>query len=136
MRVVIDTNSIISALIKNNLSRKIIFNKNFEFFAPDHIISEIYRHKEEIQNKAKITPEEFEIVISLIFENITIIPKEEYNKYFDIAKNLISDLDDCPFIALCLAINAEAIWTEDTHFQSKDKIKILRTSDMLKYINY
>lgn len=41
MRVVIDTNRIIAALIKEGISRKIIFNRNFEFVAPDYAIEEI-----------------------------------------------------------------------------------------------
>jgi predicted nucleic acid-binding protein len=36
MRLVIDTSSIISALIKNGISRRIIVTPIIQFFTPDH----------------------------------------------------------------------------------------------------
>ena len=78
MKLVIDTNSIISALIKNGISRRIIVSPAIKFIAPDHTLKEISKYKKMICKKAKITPNEFEILFNLIFEYITIIPKEEY----------------------------------------------------------
>ena len=36
MKIVIDTNRIIAALIKDGVSRKILFDKRFEFVTPDY----------------------------------------------------------------------------------------------------
>jgi len=61
MRIVVDTNRIVAALIKAGISREIIFNNNFEFFIPDHSIIEIKKYKEIILDKAEINKEEFDI---------------------------------------------------------------------------
>lgn len=51
MKVVIDTNRIMAALIKNSTSRKILFSKKLSFVAPDHSLAEIYKHRKEIEKK-------------------------------------------------------------------------------------
>ena len=66
MKIIIDTNKIISSLIRDGISRKILFDKNFEFFTPDYSISEIKEHKEEIIEKTHLNDGEFEILLSLI----------------------------------------------------------------------
>jgi len=46
MRLVIDTSSIISALIKNGISRRIIVSPAIQFITPDHSLKEISKYKE------------------------------------------------------------------------------------------
>lgn len=49
MRILVDTNRIIAALVKDGTSREILFDKEFEFVTPDYSISEINEHKEELK---------------------------------------------------------------------------------------
>ena len=130
MKLVIDTSSIISALIKNGISRRIIVSPAIQFITPDYSLKEISKHKELICKKAKINSNEFDIILNLLFEKITIIPKEEYEEFFDAAKTLIDDINDVPFIVLCLAFKADGIWSDDTHFKPREKITIYRTREL------
>ena len=130
MKLVIDTSSIISALIKNGISRRNIFSPAIQFITPDHTLREITKYKEMICKKAKITYNEFDILFNLVFEHITIIPKEEYEDFFDSAKTLIDDIDDVPFISLCLAAKADGIWSDDTHFKTRKNIIMFRTREL------
>lgn len=130
MKIVVDTNRIIAAMIKDSISRKILYNKNFEFVCPDHSITEVHKYEEEIRKKANITNEEFKILISLIFENVSITPKAKYEDFLEEAKNLIDDIGDIPFIATCLALKADGIWSDDPHFLRQNQIKIFKTEDM------
>ena len=134
MKIVIDTNMIMADLIKDGISRKIIFNKNFYFITPENTLSEIYKYEELIIRKAKINHEIFEILLALIFENIETIPKEEYKDFLEQAKHLIEDVDDVPFIAVGLSSKAEGIWSNDSHFLKQGKIKIFKTINMLGFI--
>jgi len=129
MKLVIDTSSIISALIKNGISRRIIVTPAIQFVTPDHSLKEISKYKELVCKKAKINANEFNIIFNLLFEKITIIPKEEYEEFFDVAKTLIDDINDVPFIALCLASKADGIWSDDTHFKPREKITIYSTRE-------
>jgi len=132
MKLVINTSSIISALIKNGISRRIIVSPAIQFITPDHTLKEISKYKELMCKKAKISSNEFDIILNLLFEKITIIPKEEYKEFFDSAKTLIDDIDDVPFIALYLASKADGIWSDDTHFKTRKEIVIFRTRELAR----
>jgi predicted nucleic acid-binding protein len=131
MKIIIDTNRIIASLIKDGISRKIIFNKNFEFISPDYSFLEIYNHEREIRKKAKLSHEEFELVLALLFEKIIIFPEEDYKKYLEEAKNLIKDSNDVPFVAVYLFTRAEGIWSDDAHFVNSSNLRIFRTKEMM-----
>lgn len=130
MRIIIDSNRVIAALIKDSTTRKIIFDGFFEFFAPEHIQNEIIEHEEEIIEKIGINLDEFEILLSMIFEHIIIIPQDEYNHFIDNLKTEIKDLEDIPYLAAYKAVNAEGLWTHDLHFKEQKKVKIMTNIDM------
>jgi len=130
MKLVIDTNVIISALIKNGISRKIILSPIIQFLAPEYTLQEIEKYKKTICKKACISGKEFNIVLQVLFERILIVPTEEYRNYMKEAQGMIRDKDDIPFIALCLAKQADGIWTDDAHFITQKKIIIYRTKEL------
>lgn len=132
MKVLIDTNRIIAALIKNGTARIILFDESFEFVTPDYTIIEILNHKEELKRKTRLSSEEFDILLSMILEPITILPKCDYENFIEKCKNDISDPDDIPHLAACLAVKAEGIWAHDPHFLEQHKAKVFTNIDMLK----
>ena len=134
MRIVIDTNRIVAATIIDGMSRKILFSENFEFFSPEYTTTEINEHKKEIMEKTDLNETEFDFLVSIILEKIRLIPFDEYKNFIEESKNLIKDLDDVPFLALCLTLRTDGIWTDDEHFMKQNKIKIFRTSDMIKLL--
>ncbi len=75
MKIAVDTNRVIAALVKDSTTRKILFDRNFEFATPDFTIAEIQEHKDELKAKTNLSDGEFDILLALIFDNITIIPK-------------------------------------------------------------
>lgn len=137
MRIVVDTNRIIAALIRNGVSRTIIMNDSFEFFTPDFTLTEINKYENDIINKAKITHEELKILREIIFERIEIVSIEEYFSFLETSKELISDSKDTPFVALALSKNVDGIWSNDAHFLKQDKIKIFKTEELFNmFRNY
>ena len=133
MKLIIDTNIIISALIKPQLTRTLILNVNFELMTPAFTLSEIDKHKEEICKKGKIDKEELDTLIHILFRYIEIINPITYSHYLEEAKNLIPDKEDIPFVACALVFNCP-IWSDDKHFQQQKKIKIWKTEDIIKII--
>src|SRR3989344_1026268 len=133
IRLVADTNAIFASLISNSSSRKILMNPNFEFSVPDFSRIEISKYKQMICDKAEITQEDFDILLSFLFEKIIVIPYEEYSYKMNEAKRIIeeTDIKDAPFIACALAIKSEGIWTEDKGFLKQSIIKIFKTKDFL-----
>ena len=109
MKIVVDTNRIIAALVKKGTTREILFNKNFTFITPEYTLIEINEHKEEIKSKTKTTEKEFEFLFDIIFEYVKIIPELEYHKFIEDCKNDLTDIDDVPILATALATNADGI---------------------------
>lgn len=132
MKIVIDTNRIIAALSKESTTRDILLDDFFEFITPDHTISEIAEHRDEIKKKAELTDREFDILLTLLLEKIIIIPESEFKQFLDECKNDISDKDDISHLACCLATNSEGIWAHDPHFKEQDKVKVFTNIDMLR----
>lgn len=132
MRIIVDANRFIAALIKDGTTRNLFFEQDFEFFAPEYIHGEIIKYREEISNKIGISLEELDILISIIFERVKIILEKDYHLLAEGLNNQISDFKDIPYLAVCLHLNAEGIWTHDPHFNEQDKVKVFTNIDMLR----
>lgn len=132
MKTVIDSNRVIAALIKESTTREILFDRNFEFVAPDHIISEVKTHRNAIIDKAGITESGLDILLALIFQQITIIPQNEYDEFVRKLGGETKDPNDLPYLAACIAAKAKGIWTHDAHFKEQKNIIVFTNIDMLR----
>jgi predicted nucleic acid-binding protein len=137
MKLVVDTNILIVALIRDSLTRTILLHPYFEFFIPEYALVELQKYINLISEKSGLEPERIEVLLSLITQNITVVPREELIEAFSWAEELIGDVDkkDIPFLALATVIKADGIWTMDKHFYSQDKVKIWKTEDLQMYMN-
>ena len=117
--LVIDTNIFVSELIKDGLIREILMNSDINFIFPEFGITEIYKYKADIINKAKINEKEFDILLLRLLRYIRLIPLEL----------ILNFRKDAVFIATALAFNCP-IWIEDKHFKRQNKIKIFNTKEI------
>ena len=131
MILVVDTNRIIAALIKDSTSRKIILSGKLELVSLNFGQKEIKKYEEEIMKKAKITEQEFDKVFELLLKRIIILDDLLLANHMTQAKEIMDkiDPDDTPFIAAALAMKC-AIWSDDEHFQKQNKIKTWKTKDL------
>ena len=73
MEIVLDTNVIISSLLRNGITRKILILAPFEFYTPSFTRSEIEKHKEELIRKSKLDADAFQYIMETIFDKIQIV---------------------------------------------------------------
>lgn len=132
MRVVIDSNRIIAALIKDSTTRKILFDDYFDFIAPEFVKSEIEKYRDEIISKSHLTKDKFDILLSFVFEHIKIVPKIEYKILVKELEKEIFDFKDISYLAVSVAKSAEGIWSHDPHFKEQNKVKVFTNIDMLR----
>jgi predicted nucleic acid-binding protein len=135
MRLVIDTSILISALLKDSVTRQILLFSSIDFLLPEYAFEEIEKHKDNVSIRSGLSRGEIEIVLSLIIENITIIPASKLKPYMEKAHKIIGSIDpfDVPFVALALSIDNDGIWSNDKHFKNLKGIKIWKTSDIFNY---
>lgn len=135
MKLVIDTNIVISALIKDSKSREMITSGKLELVSPDFVLSEIRKYESHICTKSGLLNEEFEVLMALIFQKITIIPFQEYESHKEAAKKVMEqDIKDIPYVACYLALKCEGIWTNDEDYKDKAGVKVFSTEQLLKLV--
>ena len=133
MNIVVDTNILISALIKEGLTRDLIVNSQFNLLIPEFELIEIQNHKQEIIGKSGLSEEEFKGLLSYLLNYVKAIRTEEIINYRRRAKEIMEEIDpdDVQFIAAAIAYNA-AIWSDDTHFQKQNVVKVFTTEEMIE----
>ncbi|MFH1290011.1 MAG: PIN domain-containing protein [Nanoarchaeota archaeon] len=133
MKIVIDANCIMSALINfRGKTRDLIFLDELELVAPEFLLNEIEKHKQEIIEKTKISHEELIIALNLIFSRIKLIPFEEFSQFLQNAKEVCPDPDDEEYFALALSKNIP-IWSDDSALKEKQNaVKIYATTELVQ----
>ena len=71
--------------------------------------------------------------MATLFKYIKLVPTEEIRKNWGKAKKIMGHIDkeDAIFIAAALSIRDSIIWSDDKHFKKQDKVKVLKTGDMV-----
>ncbi len=134
MLLVIDTNIVVSSIIKDSVTREILLSADILFVVPEWVHTEISEHRELIARKAGIDQAELDQFTEEIFQVVQTIPFSKYRSYIDKGLNIIGDVDkdDAPFIALALSLDADGIWTNDKDFEKQDAVKVWKTKDLVE----
>ena len=137
MRLVVNSDRIIAALIRDSKSREIVLSGKFELVTIDFALSEIREHEEEILRKARLSKSHLKSLLSILFSKILVASDLAVETRMNDAIKIMDriDPDDTPFIALALAIENEGIWTEDRHFEMQKAVKTWKTTDLLRLMN-
>ncbi len=133
MKVVLDVNVVISALIRDSTTRKIILNSEFSLYFPEPSLHKIRKYKNYIMEKSGISEQDYDKVLSTLFKYIKLVPNEEVIKNWDEAKKVIEKVDkeDVIFVATALGIEDSLIWSDDKHFDRQNKIRIIKTKHLI-----
>ncbi len=133
MRLIVDTNRIIAALIKNGHSRAIICSPDHEFYTLELVIDEIKKYFDYIIKKSKMTKQEIDVLFALFMQNVSIVPDHLVKNNLDKAINIMKDIDekDAPILACALAVPNDGIWTDDKHFDKQRLVKVWHTKDLI-----
>ena len=133
MNFVIDTNILISALIKDSVTRKIIIESGLNFYYPKISFYEIQKHKPLVLKKSGMSEKQFNDVLNILLDNVILVSEYRFADSLDKANNLIGkiDINDVVFLACALSLDLE-IWSDDKHFQKQKKVKVLTTQEFVK----
>ena len=133
MKVVIDTNVLISALIKDSTARRILAKPELDFYYPEIAFEELDKYKELVKQKSGMGETEYNQVKESLLNFVTVIPTAILEKHLEEAKGIMSRIDqkDVVFIATALSINGAVIWTDDADFKRQSKITTLTTKEIV-----
>ncbi|MFH1256182.1 MAG: PIN domain-containing protein [Candidatus Diapherotrites archaeon] len=135
MQLVVDTNIIVSALLRKGDTRRLVFSKRFELFSPDRVKFEIAKNKHEFMQKGSMNEEEFLTAVELLLGNVSIVPAEEYAPLKNKADSLCpkGHEDDWPFIALSLKLNC-GLWSQDSALKKQSIVNVYSTAGLIALI--
>ncbi len=131
MKIVIDTNIFIAAIIKPSMVRRLLVESSSKLLFPEAVLTELNEHQNEILKKSGLSQNDFEVVKSTLLKYVELVPTASIKPYSKEAFRIIGqiDPDDVPFIASCLAHNA-ILWSEDKDLKKQNKIKVLNTAEI------
>jgi len=66
MRLILGTNIVISALLKDSTARRMMLDPSFEFYIPEYSIEEIERHMDIITQKSGLNKEDIRLLVNLL----------------------------------------------------------------------
>jgi len=134
MRLVVDSNVLLSFFKKESSTRKIItLVELLELYTLKSRIDELIKHKNEICSKAKITGEEFSRSLVELELFVGVVRDEKVSKFGKGAIKLAPHTEDAPLFALALAFQC-AIWSNEVAFKNQSRIKVLNTSDLIEIL--
>jgi predicted nucleic acid-binding protein len=134
MIVVIDTNVIISALIRDSLTRKVIIESGLNFVYPEISLHELRKHKKTIIAKSGLPERDIDKLLNKLLEYVVLIPTEVVKSHLDEAKLIMQKIDpnDVVFIAAALAFRNAVIWSDDKDFERQKKVRVVKTRDFAR----
>jgi predicted nucleic acid-binding protein len=109
MKVVVDTNIMFSAFLSNSSKyRDMLFDDKYEFYSPNFVFLEIFKHKEKILKCTKESEEEVYGFMGKVLKRINFVKEEVVSaENYEKANALCREIDenDTPFVALALEID-------------------------------
>ncbi len=136
MKIIVDTNRVMAALIKEGAAREILRSSKFHFCTLDYVLEELNKHKRYVIAKSGMKAAEIDHLLSLIMENVWIVSDELVKTKIKEAIKTMENIDitDAPILACALAIKNDGIWTEDKHFDQQSKVKVWKTSHLMQFL--
>lgn len=134
MKLVVDTNIVLSALIKNSTTRSILQNPSHSFYLPEYAIEEVRKYFDLIQTKSGLTKKDLDLLFDVLLSNLKVVAMEEILRGFDEASDAMSNVDekDVPFVALALSISCDGIWSNDGHLKEQKLVKVWNTAEIVE----
>ncbi len=134
MRIVLDANIIIAALLRSRATLTIITSLNHQFHAPQRVVDEIKKHRIEICEMTLQTNGEFDETLDALVAIIHLSPYADFEDFLPEATSQmrIRDPNDTDYIACALAINADFIWSNDKDFDAQNLVPVKTTDQFIE----
>lgn len=135
MRLVIDANVLVAALLKDATTRDILLKENIELFAPECLSLEVKSLLEHsrIRKRIKLKDKDLYDLTSAILSRITFFPEKSFIDFIKHSISLVTHIEDAPYIALSLALKIP-LWSNDSELKEQSLVKVYTTSELIKLL--
>jgi predicted nucleic acid-binding protein len=133
MKATVDANILFACLIKDSATRRLLFNPALTLFAPQFIIEELIHHILEIKKKSGLPDADLLRLVEKVFSQVILVPDKDLIPFLPAAASLISDSKDWLYLSCALSKDT-VIWSNDGHFTSQNRVKVLTTKELISII--
>ena len=132
MRLVLDTNVVLKALIKDSVVRGILLQSAHEFIVPEYAIEETKKHLDVVASKSGLTEKEIGSILDTLLAKVEVIPAAKVASKMKDAEAVMSSIDvgDIPFVAACLSASCDGIWSDDKDLKRQHKVRVWTTKEV------
>ena len=133
-RVVLDVNVVISAAIKDSLTREFITKSDHEFWIPEQALKKIGKYRNVILEKSGLRSNDLDALFERLFEHVCVMPARQIDPNLREAKAVMKDTDpeDAIFVACALSLTGSVIWSNDKHLKKQKLVSSYTTGEILR----
>ena len=133
MQIVIDTNVILSMLIRPGKPIDTFFNQRLQICAPALLFSEFENNKDDALEKTRLEAEEFELLYNILKANTAVIQEEDFLLFRERAKEICPDPKDIVFFALAVYLKCP-IWSNEKKLKKQDVVTVYATHELMNFL--
>jgi predicted nucleic acid-binding protein len=133
MKVVVDTNVLITFFWKNSFTKRFLQSSKFELISPKYALEEIAKYKRDIMQKTRSREKEFTDTLKELKETVNFISRKQYSPQLKEAEKISPDKADADFLALCLK-EKTFLWSNDSLLKTQGKVNVLNTEEMVDLV--
>lgn len=134
MKLVVDTNILVSFFRHNPVNEIISLSKSFNLFlfSPEYAIGELKKPeiKQAVLEYSGLNSRQFDKQLSKLLALVEIVPDESFKEFESKAKQLIHD-KDVPIFALALKLSCP-IWSNEPRFKRQSEVVIFSNREMIE----
>lgn len=133
MKIIVDVNIVLSALIRDSSTRKLILETRHELYFPEPSLHKLRKYQDYAIGKVGLNEKDYTRLLATLFKHIKVISTEEIKENWDKAKEIMGHIDqeDVVFVAAALSLDDSVIWSEDKDFERQTMMKVLKTRDIV-----
>ena len=133
MRVVVDANIVIAAVLRAATTRKLLLDTRLSLCAPAHSASEI----EAVLSSPRLhrtlgglSRQDVRFVLQEVSRRIAIIPSQAFAEHLPEALQLAPHPEDAPYLALALTLDLP-LWSNDVDLARQSAVTVYTTQEIL-----
>lgn len=132
MRLVVDANVLVSALIADSKTRELVVTLEPNLLTPEIVHNELETHEDLIVEKSGMDRDRVRQFVELLFGHVRTVPVEDFHQYIEQAESAIGETDPDDVLYLACALGCEAaIWSDDADFDEQDLVPVFTTSEVV-----
>jgi predicted nucleic acid-binding protein len=133
VRYVVDANIVLSGLIADSMTRRLLVELDDDLLTPAYVHDEIENYTDTVVQKSGLMPAEVQDLVRILFKRIEVVQRTAILPSLQAAARVMRDVDPDDAVYLATALECDAqIWSDDRDYEEQDLVPVATTGDMVE----